>query len=55
MPDFLLQQDYPNFENIVIDDSSSNSTCDKNIEKICDKIVVINAGLHQMKHVIKDS
>jgi chlorobactene glucosyltransferase len=26
--DILLRQDYSNFENIVIDDSSSNSTCE---------------------------
>ena len=46
--DILLRQDYSNFENIVIDDSSSNSTCEiiqKYQIKNCDKIVVINAGL----------
>ena len=26
--DILLRQDYSNFENIVIDNSSSNSTCE---------------------------
>jgi glycosyltransferase involved in cell wall biosynthesis len=46
--DSLIKQDYPNFEIIAIDDSSSDSTCgimQKYQMKNCDKMVVINAGL----------